>query len=103
MMTTGKGVAEVGFVGAALRVLGERGFAGVLALRVLVLRAGFAGVDLATVEAVGMQIQMHLTLISYRQSAPIYQDTLHNETKKTSNQTCTRHSPWGVILCIIRE
>ncbi len=67
VMTTGKGVAEVGFVGAALRVLGERGFAGVLALRVLVLRAGFAGVDLATVEAVGMQIQMHLTLISYRQ------------------------------------
>jgi len=62
VMTTGKGVAEVGFVGAALRVLGERGFAGVLALRVLVLRAGFTDVDLATVEAVGMQNQMHLTL-----------------------------------------
>ena len=55
MMTTGKGVAEVGLtLGAAFLVLGERGFAAVLALRALVLRAGFAG-DLETVAVEGMQ------------------------------------------------
>jgi len=61
-MTTGNGVAEVGLtLGAAFLVLGERGFAAVLALRALVLRAGFAGVDLETVAVEGMQKQMHLT------------------------------------------
>ena len=50
VMTTGNGVAEVGLtLGAALRVLVERGFAAVLALRALVLRAGFLGAEVETV------------------------------------------------------
>ena len=66
-MTTGNGVAEVGLtLGAAFLVLVERGFAAVLALRALVLRAGFAG-DLETVADEGMQSKMHLTLTFYRQ------------------------------------
>tara|TARA_B100001996_G_scaffold176276_1_gene134585 strand:- start:2153 stop:2416 length:264 start_codon:yes stop_codon:yes gene_type:complete len=64
VITTGKGVAEVGLtlVGAALRVR----FAAVLALRALGFLAGLAG-DLRAGVAVGMQVIMHLTLSFYKQ------------------------------------
>ena len=51
VMTTGKGVAEVGLVGATLRVLAFGG----AALRALGLRACGAEVDLETEAVEGMQ------------------------------------------------